>query len=166
MKNIFKRRTLLQRLSESRERSPLQPICKVHIASTGVFILQLRPPHVAPPWADKLLQAQHQRVMQALQVAPELVHHVLVVADASQPLSAANMCYLSQIDEFVSSYSMPLFKPREVKPLIQQWRQQQPQCSRCKITMQLHIRQRGEHAGRLYYSCGNFPDCRQLKAAN
>lgn len=163
---MFKRRTLVQRLHECAQRFPLQPVCKVHIASTGVFIMQLRPPQVAVAAADSLLHAQHRAVLQALQVAPELIHDVLVISDESQPRNAANMCYLSQLNEFVSSYSMPLFKRREVKALIQRWRTQQPQCPQCQTSMQLQIRQHGKLVGTHYYSCTNFPDCRQLKVAN
>lgn len=166
MKNLFKRRSLAQQLADLHQCAATQPVCLVHISTNGVLIIQVRPVQVAARWADLLLQAQRQQVIQRLEVAPELVHEVLVVSDQTMPLNAANMCYLSQLDEFIGDYSLPLFKPREVKALLQQWQQQQPQCSACESPMQLQIRQHGQFAGRLYYSCRQFPSCRQLIAAD
>lgn len=164
--NFFKRRSLAQRLAELAEKFPQQPLCKVQIATNGIFLAQLRPEQVAPQWADELLHQQHQRLIATLNIAPELVNDVLVVTSADTVLSAPNMCHLSHLDDFIASYSMPLFKPREVKQLIHLWCQQQPQCPQCQSRMQLHIRQRGQYTGKMYYSCGNFPNCRQLKATN
>ena len=163
---LFKRRSLAQRLAQWSQSVPQQPLCRVHIDRGGVFIVQLRPPQVAEQWADRLLQEQRQQVVAVLQVSPELIHEVLVVADGSGAITAPNMCYLSGIDEFLKTYSMPLFQAAEVKQLIQLWRRQQPRCQQCNTAMHMQIRQHGAYAGTHYYSCANFPRCRQLKAAN
>ena len=163
---FFRRRSLAQRLASGSQTVPQQSLCRVHIDRGGVFIVQLRHPQVTAQWSDRLLHEQRQQVMKALNVSPELIHDVLVIADGLSALSAPNMCYLSQLDDFLKTYSMPLFQAREVRQLIDRWRRQQPRCEHCNTAMQLQIRQHGSFAGTVYFSCGNFPRCRQLKPVN
>lgn len=163
---FFRRRGLAQRLAQWSQTIPQQPLCRVHIDRGSIFIVQMRPHQVAEHWAERLLQEQRQQVISALKVSPELVHEVLVISADQGAVTAPNMCYLDELDNFLAAYSMPLFDASQVKRLIHQWQLQQTHCEQCNTPMHLLIRQQGRFAGTAYFSCRDFPRCRQLKPAN
>jgi restriction system protein len=126
-------------------------------------------------------------VQEALDLAPEVVHSVVVFAGRAKfkTLMPANVIRLRDFVRYIRSTPMVVFNDEEVRTLVvklkrnmissrfARWahvnriktNRRNPKCPRCGAAMQLRTARKGCHSGSEFWGCNKYPQCRGVRAA-